>query len=394
MLGTIDLSAFSTVHERDCARALTLVGRGQAHSRAEIGRALELRSTSTSRVVADLVKRRFLIETVAETSGRGRPAGGLVFNPQRVGGSVIQIASQSLAGSLIDLAGTTLSQKVVAVGRDADNAVLSRELADLAAALVADMPRGMVHAGTAVSLSGLLDLPRRQWLMASRWPRMRSLPIEEVLRDVAGPVEICRNLDADLRARAVREPEYFGTGPLLLLHWGWGIGLAYGIDGRPFTSGGGSFGEIGHFRIAALGDRPCTCGNTGCLETGAALWALLPTLRRHWPDLADDEGRLYEQLPDRDLMAIPEIDVAARALARALANVCRLLFPARVVVTGPFVSNAALWSHFTRLFQDEGMIVGIAAPLLYNDRVSRNFELHGAVEPLLGRAVEQLLMAP
>ena len=37
MLGTIDLGAFSTVHERDCARALTLVGRGQAHSRAEIG---------------------------------------------------------------------------------------------------------------------------------------------------------------------------------------------------------------------------------------------------------------------------------------------------------------------------------------------------------------------
>jgi transcriptional regulator of PTS gene len=394
MLGTVEETAFESAHQRDCARAYLLVGRGAAHSRSEIGRALGLRSTTTSRVVADLVRRRLLLETAGETVGRGRPAGGLLFNPQRIGGSVIQIASQSFAGSLVDLNGTTVAQRTVVVPRDAGNAVISQQLAALAAALVEDMPRGMIHAGTAVSLPGLLDLSKTRWMMASRWSRMHGLAIDEVLSDIGGPVEICRNLDADLRARLTHEPQIFGQGPLLLLHWGWGIGTAFAVDGRPFTSGVGSFGEIGHWRISALEGRPCTCGNDGCLETGAALWSLLPVLRRHWPDLADDESRLYEQLPDRDLMALPEIDLATRELARALANSWRVLFPARIVVTGPFVSNAALWSHFTTLFQSECAMAGIAAPLLYADRVSRNFELHGAAEPLLRRAVEQLLRSP
>lgn len=391
MLGLVDPAGFSSAQERDCARALLLVAHGAARSRAEIGRALGLRSTTTSHVVAELVERRLLLETVGEAQGRGRPAGGLIFNPQRIGGSVVQIASRSLVGSVIDLNETVFSRRTVGVPPDADNDEISRRLAALARTLAEDMPRGMIHAGTVVSLSGLLDLPKKQWVMAARWPRMRGLAIEEVFADAGGKVEVCRNLDADLRARVAREPQTFGQGPLLLLHWGWGIGTAYAVDGRPFSSGGGSFGEIGHWRLAALGDRPCTCGNVGCLETGAALWALLPVLRRTWPDLADDESRLYEQLPDRDLMAVPEIDFAARALARALANSCRMLFPTRVVVTGPLVSNAALWSHFTRLFQEEGMMAGIAPPLLFNDGVGRNFELFGAAEPLLARAVEDLL---
>lgn len=391
MSGLVDEADFNSAHERDCARALRLVAQGTARSRAEIARALGLRSTTTSRVVADLVERRLLLETVGEAHGRGRPAGGLIFNPQRIGGAVVQIASRSFVGSVIDLNETVLARRAVEVPSDADNTEISRHLAALARALADDMPRGMIHAGTAVSASGLIDLPHKQWVMAARWPRMRRLAIEEVLADIGGPVEICRNLDADLRARVAREPQSFGQGPILLLHWGWGIGTAYAIDGRPFTSEGGSFGEIGHWRLAALGDRPCTCGNAGCLETGAALWSLLPVLRRRWPDLADDESRLYEQLPGRDLMSVPEIDFAARALARALANSCRMLFPARVVVTGPFVSNAALWSHFTKLFQDEGMMAGIALPLLFNDGVGRNHELFGAAEPLLRRAVAELL---
>ena len=112
------------------------------------------------------------------------------------------------------------------------------------------MPPGMSHAGTAVSLSGLIDLKQGQWLLASRWPRMRGLDIASVLEPVAGPITISRNLDAELRARAAREPESFAGGTILL-HWGWGVGLAYAVDGEPFAPTG-SFGEIGHWRLAAL----------------------------------------------------------------------------------------------------------------------------------------------
>ena len=389
ILASFDDSGFPAAHDRDCARVYRLVLGGLAHSRTEIGRRLGLRSTTTSRVVADLVSRRLLLETMGETAGRGRPAAILLANTRRIGASVIHVSSQSLSGVLVDLSGHLIAERTITIDSEADNDALAAVMAALARQLAASMPDGMSHAGTAVSLSGLLDLPRGQWLMASRWPRMRGLDVAAVLAPIAGPVEICRNLDAELRARAVREPEQF-SGSTLLLHWGWGIGLSYAVDGRPFAPAG-SFGEIGHWRLSALAQRHCGCGNTGCLETGAALWSLLPALRARWPDLEEDETRLARQLAGRDLVSLPEIDDAARLLARALANTCRIFFPTRIAVSGPFAANAGLWAHFGALLRAEGTMDGLALPQLASVRASQLHEIHGAAAPLLGRATEALL---
>lgn len=386
---SIDDSRFTSALERDCAGAYRLVLNGQAHARADIGRLLGLRSTTTSRVMAELVARRLVVEMPGEASGRGRPAAVLVANPRRLGASVIHVASRSLSGALVDLGGQLVAEHRIAVDAEADNATMAAAMVEIAEYLSAAMPRGMGHAGTAVSLSGLLDLSRGQWLMASRWPRMRGLDVAAALAPIAGPVTICRNLDAELRARAAREPEQFDGGTLLL-HWGWGIGLAYAIDGHPFAPAG-SFGEIGHWRLAALGERRCGCGNSGCLETGAALWSLLPALRQRWPDLDEDEARLARQLPGRDLMSLAEVETAARLLARALGNACRIFFPARIAVSGPFAANPQLWARFDALLRAEGMLDGFAMPHLACVRASELYEIHGAAAPLLSRAAEALL---
>jgi transcriptional regulator of PTS gene len=389
-LPTLDALPFTDARDRDRARAFTLVARGQARSRPEISATLGLRSTTTSRLVGDLLARRLIMETAGEKAGRGRPAGILVANPRRIGASVIHVASQALVGTLVDLDGQAIEARSVEVGADADNAAISGVLARLAADLHAAAPRGMDHAGTAVSLSGLLDPRRKQWLMSSRWPKLRGLDIPAALDGTPGPVDICRNLDAELRDRMAREPEHFADGALLL-HWGWGIGLGYAAGGRSLAPAGGSFGEIGHWRFSVLDGRRCGCGNSACLETGAALWSLLPVLRRRWPELAEDEARLRRQLPACDLVDVPEVDMAARLLARALANASRLFFPSRIIVTGPLVANARLWAHFDALFRAEGTMQGLLMPELSSDRTGRDHEIRGAAAPLLERATAALL---
>lgn len=387
---TLDETRLALAHDRDCARIYRLILNGEAHSRTDIGRILQLRSTSVSRVVGDLIARRLVIEATGEASGRGRPPAILVAHTRRIGASVIYVSSQSLSGALVDLNGHLVAERRRAIAADADNAAIAAVMAELARDLVDAMPPGMSHAGTAVSLSGLIDLKRSQWLLASRWPRMRGLDIASVLEPVAGPVTVCRNLDAELRARAAREPDGF-TGGTILLHWGWGVGLAYAVDGEPFAPAG-SFGEIGHWRLAALDGRRCGCGNTACLETGAALWSLLPALRRHWPELDQDEVRLARQLAGLDLLALPEIEMAAGLLARALANACRMLFPARIAVSGPFSANPQLWARFNTLFRAEGTMDGFAVPDLTGAPASHLYEIHGAAAPLLSRATEALLL--
>lgn len=387
---TLDETRLALAHDRDCARIYRLILNGEAHSRTDIGRILQLRSTSVSRVVSDLIARRLVIEAVGEASGRGRPPAILLAHTRRIGASVIYVSSQSLSGALVDLNGHLVAERRRTISGDADNAAIAAVMAELARDLLDAMPPGMSHAGTAVSLSGLIDLKQGQWLLASRWPRMRGLDIASVLEPVAGPVTICRNLDAELRARAAREPENFAGGTILL-HWGWGVGLAYAIDGEPFAPTG-SFGEIGHWRLAALDGRRCGCGNTACLETGAALWSLLPALRRHWPDLDQDEVRLTRQLAGLDLLALPEMEMAVALLARALANACRMLFPTRIAISGPFSANPQLWARFNTLFRAEGTMDGFAVPDLTGAPASHLYEIHGAAAPLLSRATEALLL--
>lgn len=380
----------SSAPERDRALVYRIVAEGRAQSRPEIGRLSGLRSSTVSRAVGELLASRLLAETAGGGRGRGRPAGVLIANPRAIGCSVIHIVSQSLAGALIDLKGDVILRKTRPVPGDADNAVMGEAMRELAAMLRGAMPHGMVHAGTAVSLSGLIDLQQSRWLMASRWPAMRDLDIEALLGPAAAPVRIGRNLDAELRARVAREPDRFASGTLLL-HWGWGIGLAHAVDGEPLSPAGGPFGEIGHWRFSVLEGRRCGCGNTACLETGAALWSLLPVLRRTWPQLGEDEEGLADALADCDLLSVPAVEAAAVILARALANACRLLFPRRILVSGPLVANAALFARLDTLFRQEGAMAGFAMPPLSIVRASAAMEIQGAASALLDRAVRAAL---
>jgi transcriptional regulator of PTS gene len=389
MMAMADEARFADAAARDRARVFAAIAAG-ARSRPEIGERLGLRSTTVSRAVAELLSRRLLLEAQGEKLGRGRPAATLLANSHRLGASVIHVASRALVGVLLDLSGQVLERRAMDVADSADNTTIGAALAELAGTLAAAAPRGMTHAGTVVSVSGIVDMRRRRWLVSSRWPRMQGLDVAAAIAPVAGPVEVVRHLDAELRSRAVADPALCAD-DTVLLHWGWGIGMAYAVGGQPFGVAGGPFGEIGHWRIEGLEHRRCGCGHQGCLETAAALWALLPALRARWPALAEDEDALLQGLRELDLLALPELREAVHHVARALANLCRILFPTRVVVSSPLMGNARLWAHFDAAFRAEGLMPGMAAPVLHNDPWPIGRGIAGAAGPLLGRALEGLL---
>ena len=385
---TLDAASLDGAAQRDAAVIYAHVATRGPLPRVELAKTLGLRSTTVSKLVGGLLETGLLSEAAAPSAGRGRPAARLRTIPERFGASVIHVSSQTLSGTLVDLDGRAVAERAMAMPGDADNAGIAAALSAIAGDFRAAMPTGMVHAGTAVSLSGLIDLPGRRWLMASRWPRMRGLDVAAALGPDAGPLSMMRNLDAELRARLAAEPPADGT--TLLLHWGWGIGLAFAVGGEPFAPAG-SFGEIGHGRLHALEGRCCGCGNHGCLETGAALWALYPALAARWPGLDEDETRLADRFARLDLLAAPEIAEAARLVARALANACRLFFPSRIAVSGPFTGNPALFAHLEALLRAEGTMEGLVLPPLAHVAASRDHEIREAAAPMLTRAVSELL---
>ncbi len=220
---------------------------------------------------------------------------------------------------------------------------------------------------------------------------MRGLDIGAVLDPVAGPVEICRNLDAELHFAPAPASRSSSRGGTLLLHWALGHRAGYAVDGKPSlprapsarSAVGGS---------AALGAAPAAAATHGCLETGAALWSLLPALQKRWPDLDQDEIRLARQLAASTSSPCRRSTWLAELVARALANACRLLFPTRIVISGPLSrQSAALGIASTPCSAPRAPLDGFAMPDLAGVSASQLYEIHGAAAPLLGRAAEALL---
>lgn len=371
------------------ARLFRAVAEGRVGSRKEISDLFALRSSTVSELVGDLLEAGLLAETQARSGGRGRPAHLLVANPNRLAVIVFRVASQSVRAAAVNLAGQAIATESADVPVACDNDGMAVTFRDLGARIMSRIPGHAGLAGMSFSLSGVVDTASQRWLFSSRWPRLQSLDVGQAVQGLNLPVVVSRNLDVELGARLARSDDR--AGGTLLLHWGYGIGASFALDGIPVNGGEGRFGEIGHCRVSAAGAAPCRCGRSGCLETLASLWALQPALSDRWPLLEIDEAALARQVRTIDLLSLPAMDRAVDQVVVALANLCRILFPRRIILSGPFVANPRLWAEFHRRFQAEGVLTGVEAPDLLADQRSGDLELEGAASSLLTAATARLL---
>lgn len=396
-IGSVFDAVPCSVRTRDRARIFGLIAEGRASSRVEIASMLSLRSTSVSEIVGELIECGLVAEAAhvkdERTKGmRGRPVISLSAKFQRLGVIVVQVVSQSIMGALLDLSGRVIEQRTQEVSRNCDNAEMRDILRGLCTGLTQRMPREMGLASIVLSLPGVLDIPDGKWVFSSRWPKMHALDLREAVAAEKVPVHIVRNLDAEVRGRVTREKENIQS--TLLFHWGFGIGSSYAINGIPINHDIGRFGEIGHWMLYPLMDRKCVCGREGCLETAAALWSMLDDLRATWPELPSDEASFAELSPSLDLLSHPRVVEGLDMVVFALRNLCRVLFPRKIIITGPFVANAALWERFTQSFQKDDIITGMIMPELLAERHSHGLERKGAALPLFLQATTDILANP
>ncbi|MHA6686242.1 ROK family transcriptional regulator [Mesorhizobium sp. A556] len=389
---TLDTTDFADAHQRDCARVIANLHDGGGKSRAALAAELDMTSMATSRAIADLIGRGIIEQSVGQASGRGRPPAHIVLNPGCAGATVLHVSSQELIGVLVDFRGNVLARQTAHVPADADKARMTAAMRGLVAVLNENCPPGMRHIGTSVTVSGIVDVKTRTWILTSRWPNVRDFDVGEALEGITPRVFLFRQLDVELSARYAAAGNSAIEG-VFILHWGWGVGLAYRAGGDSPMHQGGPFGEIGHWRFNVLKDRPCGCGNRGCLETAVSLSALLPVIREKYPEASVEEELLSSQIATMDLVDIPEIRTAVDLMARALGNACRLLFPEKVFITGPFTGNAGIYELLRTRFEAEGLVGTLRLPILIADRSSLDYVVKGAVQPLHETAVRVLLGA-
>lgn len=358
---------------------------GQATTRSEATKLLAIRSTTVSQCVADLLDMRLLTETASAHVGRGRPSLILVANPNRLVTIVFQVISQSIHAFVINLIGNIIAHEQLEASPECDNEMLTQKFRTLYQKINRKTPKTAQLAGIVFSLGGLFDRTTQHWIYTSRWPKMHNLYIKAIFPDEALPISISRTLDNELMLHLLQRND-----STLLLHWGYGVGFAFGLSIDQIVHGGHAFGEIGHWHIQGQ-QAPCHCGQIGCLETTTALWAIGHKILGKDFKGKDDEEDIAEILAHKKLLDNPVITQALSQIITATSNACRVFFPKRVIVSGPFVKNPQLWAEFCEQFQQQNRFFGQTVNELSISQTSRDLSILGAAIPALEQALTVML---
>jgi predicted NBD/HSP70 family sugar kinase len=308
-------------------------------SRNRIARICGIRPSTVSDLVAQLLLDNLVLERPGYSSqGQGRPEIALFPAKSRFVIVGIHIVSKELKAILIDVSETRLAEATLLLPGDLDNDGFISNVVDVVQYLVEKRPPYAEVIGVTVIVPGLVRFDPRIWIMTSRFPNIRHLSVDRLEKALQMRVVVKRALDAALLYLLRKNPRY-STGGTVLLHWGYGIGAASAYDGQIMESHKGPVLEIGHFCYNTNATRRCVCGLTGCLETEAALWALIPELEKSVGPIPEDEDafevtRAVQQFSDTEAFG-----EAVLSVSRAVANLYVILNPNRFLFIGPFTET-------------------------------------------------------
>ena len=324
---------------------------GSFHTRRTLTEGLSLRQATVSAMVSELIQDGLVIETEkAAPVGKGRPETSLGIQADRIMTPVIQVVSREIIGVLLDLEGRVDAESRLTLDEDqAKSENLDAAFQNIAGELLGHRRPGTDIPGIGISLPGIVDERSLRWISAARWPNLLGIDFHRLSEKTELPVRIERNRQAELRTRLLRHPEEH-EGGVLYVSWGYGISSAYAHNGTVLASTMGGFGDLGHWLVEPESRRKCLCGQVGCLEAHAALWALMPEIGNAFPEATSDPDAITTLFKTQDVSHIPRIEHATRLFALSLHNLFKAFFPDRIILSGYFTQNPWIAQRVRRLF--------------------------------------------
>ena len=313
-------------------------------SRARLSELTGLSPTTVGKVVAPLVERGLLRESVVRSRGAGRPAMALIPIPEAVTMCGVQIGGGLLQVGLADAAYQVRACESFRfdVGQDPDQVI--RRACEIARRMIQDVG-GSTCVGVGVGVPGPVDADLRRLDISI--PLAWHGGIQDAWRHVSIADLFERHLglptvvDHNVRSMALAECRHRNhtAETLAYLNVDAGVGIAVSVRGQVFRGGAGE-SYLGHTRVTEGGER-CRCGSRGCLETIVCE----PYLRERLAAIPGREAMVDQQSVLETLRALvragsPEATTMendlVEHLSAAMATVVNLFTPDLVLVGGMF----------------------------------------------------------
>jgi predicted NBD/HSP70 family sugar kinase len=375
------------------ARVVGVLAEAGAVSRADLARRAALAPSTVSAVVSELHAAGLVVEPAEpvhppERGAVGRPP--VLIALHRKAGVVVGIdfGKRHVRLAISDLSHALLAERHRAL--DAD--LPSKDAIELAARLFddalqeAEVARDEV-VGVGMGLPGPVHRPSGQLGNSTILPGWVDVRAADAVSEAFGlPVEV--ENDANLGALG----EWMwgagrGVPHMAYVKAATGIGAGFIIAGMPYVGAGGTAGELGH-TVVDPGGPICRCGNRGCLETFAGAPAILGSLRDvHGDGLTLSEAVAFATHGDAGCQRA--IADAGTAIGTAVATLCNLFNPHRVVVGGDLGVAGEILLGPLRESLVRGAIRSAAEDVtVVQGELGDRAEVLGAVALVLGKGAE------
>ncbi|MBT3358718.1 MAG: ROK family protein [Rhodospirillales bacterium] len=358
-------------------------GNGEApHTRRTLNQKLGLRPATVSAMVGELITDGLVVEgQKVPATGKGRPEVSLNHLPQRIATITLEILARTIRGVLVDIDGQEMAQSSTTVNEeDAEREIIAEAFDGIVDDLLSQCPDESKISGIGIALPGIVDENGLRWISAARWPRISGLDFHWLAERTGLEIHIERKRQAELRARMQRHPDE-QTQSVLHVVWGYGISSAFAQNGVVLSSAIGGFGDLGHWLVDPESRQKCLCGQMGCLEAHAALWALQPEIRANFPEIPDQPGAVEKFMRSHDISGLTRVERGTRLFTLSLYNMFKAFFPDKIVLSGCFPHSPGMAervrSFFTRMpeyadgrvtleIEDsnaDDAVIGLATPL-------------------------------
>jgi predicted NBD/HSP70 family sugar kinase len=304
-------------------------------TRPDVARLTGMSISGVRPLVAQLVAEGRLVEREQPAgTGRGRGRPGTVLVPTVPDGVVLGLdfGHAHVAVAVADLAGEQLGWE--SFDMDVDHR--AEEALDRAAALARTVLRqaGRTRREVAHVVAGVpgpvdrRGRVRSSTIVSSWWQLSIADEIAARLRVAATAVDV--ENDAHLGALGEREAGVArGCAHFVYVKASHGLGAGLVLGGELYPGASGLTGELGHTVVDPDGAL-CRCGSRGCLETVVAIERVREQIRFVARTAAVEPLAEAVKLPAAHRIVVE----AGRTLGRALADICNLLDPQRIVLGG------------------------------------------------------------
>ena len=373
----------SSLRESNRARIVEAIKHYGGLTQVELAGATGLSAATVSNIVKELAVAGIVHTTPSTRSGRRAQHVTLARTLGLVVG--VQFALRHMRVALADASGTIVTEHQLPLGNDhrADAGL------DRAALLIADMLDSVDALSSdvlaiAVGLPAPIDARRATVSTPGILRGWDNVPVAEVMRRRTGRpvyVENDSNLGAlgELRYGAAQ-----GCQQAVYVRVSQRIGAGIIIDGHVYTGALGTAGEIGHMTIDEDGPI-CRCGNRGCLETRAGAHVLLESLRGSHGVLTMRD--MINRALEGDLGCRRVIGDAGHHIGIAVANLCNLLNPSRVVIGGDFARAGDLLLDPLRDTVERSALAGITESMeIVTGTLGDDAEIRGAIALAIDKA--------